>query len=355
MNSILNFHKHTTKSWNKKKTSLPYGSPLFLLLISVFSIFFFFVLFSSHSKIPNYVLHNTQYCTRFQTLTGGEKFLWYAPHSGFSNQLSEFKNGILMAGILNRTIVVPPILDHHAVALGSCPKFRVTGPKEIRVSVWDHAIELVKTGRYVSMVDIVDISSLVPSSVRAIDFRIFASLWCSVNKDITCINDLNAQSSLFESLRQCGSVLSGVNGNIDKCLYAVDEDCRTTVWTYKNGEEDGVFDAFQPDEKLKKRKNISYVRRRRDVHKTLGLGSESESATILAFGSLFTAPYKGSELYIDIHDVQRDQRIQSLIEKTQIIRWSVQEPLGIYFYGPETKVGISEADGSTTHSYFSND
>ncbi|KAJ9147682.1 hypothetical protein P3X46_029815 [Hevea brasiliensis] len=324
MNSILNFHKRTTKSWTKKKTSVPYRSPLFVLLVSVFTVFFFLVLFTSYSKTSNSLLHKTinpqiTQCSRFQALSGGEKFLWYAPHSGFSNQLSEFKNGILMAGILNRTLIVPPILDHHAVALGSCPKFRVSGPQEIRFSVWDHAIELIKTGRYVSMVDIIDTSSLVPSSIQTIDFRIFASLWCGWNKDFTCINDLNARSSLSESLMQCGSIISGVNGNIDKCLYAVDEDCRTTVWTYKNGEEDGVLDPFQPDEQLKKKKNISYVRRHRDVSKTLGPGSESESATILAFGSLFSASYKGSELYIDIHEVQTDQRIQSLIGKSKFL------------------------------------
>ncbi|KAF9587378.1 hypothetical protein IFM89_001478 [Coptis chinensis] len=41
----------------------------------------------------------------------------------------------------------------------------------------------------------------------------------------------------------------------------------------------------------------------------LGPGSEGGSATILAFGSLFTSPYKGSELYIDIHDAPRDHII----------------------------------------------
>ncbi|KAF2299093.1 hypothetical protein GH714_030564 [Hevea brasiliensis] len=111
-------------------------------------------------------------------------------------------------------------------------------------------------------------------------------------------------------MRQCGSILIRVNGNIDKCLYAIDEDCRTTGWTYKNGVEDGVLDQFQPDEQLKKKKNISYVRRHRDVYKTLGPGSESKSATVLAFRSLFT---------IDIHKVQRDQRIQSLIEKSKFL------------------------------------
>lgn len=85
-----------------------------------------------------------------QALALSEKFVWYAPHSGFSNQLLEFKHAVLMAGILNRTLVVPPILEHHAVALGSCPKFRVEDPKDIRISVWDHVVELVRGGRLVS-------------------------------------------------------------------------------------------------------------------------------------------------------------------------------------------------------------
>ncbi|KAI9077890.1 hypothetical protein K1719_040151 [Acacia pycnantha] len=100
--------------------------------------------------------------------------MWYAPHSGFNNQLLEFKNAILTAGILNRTLIVPRILDHHAVALGSCPKFRVLDPKELRISVWDHMIELSQGGRYISIAEIVDISPLVSSSlVRVIDLRDF--------------------------------------------------------------------------------------------------------------------------------------------------------------------------------------
>lgn len=213
---------------------------------------------------------------------------------------------------------MPPVLDHHAVALGSCPKFRVSAPNEIRVLVWDHVIELIRSGRYVSMADIVDISSLVSSSlVRVIDFRVFISLWCNVNVDFACHSKLDAQPSLLDRLKQCGSLLTGLQGN-DKCLYAVNEDCRTTVWTYQSGNEDGVLDSFQPDEKLKKKK-ISYVRKRRDVFKTLGPGSEAESASVLAFGSLFTAPYKGSELLIDVHESPRDQRIRSLMEKIEFL------------------------------------
>lgn len=173
--------------------------------------------------------------------------------------------------------------------------------------------------RYVSMADIIDISLLVSSSVvRAIDFRSFASLWCGI-KDFVCFNKSNEHSYLFDRLKQCGSLLSGLNGNVDECTYAVSEDCRTTVWTYQNHDEDGVLDSFQPDEQVKKKKKISYVRRRRDVYKTFGPGSEAESASLLAFGSLFTSPYRDSELYIDIHDAPSDQRIQSLIEKIEFL------------------------------------
>ncbi|XP_021274578.1 uncharacterized protein LOC110409527 isoform X2 [Herrania umbratica] len=242
----------TPKLWNKKKSlqqQQPRRSPFFFLSLSLLSVLVFFFLtytsipkslFSTSSKTVNAAL-SPQY-PHCRTQIPEEKFMWYAPHSGFSNQLSEFKNAILMAGILNRTLIVPPILDHHAVVLGSCPKFRVQSAKEIRLAVWDHIIELIRN-----------------------------------------------------------------------------EDCRTTVWTYQNDEVDGVLDSFQPDEQLKKKKKISYVRRRRNVYKTLGPGSEAESATVLAFGSLFTAPYKGSELYIDIQKAPGDLKIKSLNKKIEFL------------------------------------
>lgn len=119
---------------------------------------FFLVLYHYHAK-PDSQFHglsktsstssHTPRCSG-QALALGEKFVSYAPHSGFSNQLSEFKNAVLIVGILNRTLVVPPILDHHAVALGSCPKFRIVDPKDVRMSVWDHVIEVIQSRRLVS-------------------------------------------------------------------------------------------------------------------------------------------------------------------------------------------------------------
>ncbi|GKB57553.1 hypothetical protein Tco_0913739 [Tanacetum coccineum] len=225
-----------------------------------------------------------------------------------------------MSVILNRTLVVPPVLDHHAVVLGSCPKFRVSDPKELRFNVWNHAIELIRTQRYVSMADVIDISSLVSeSAVRVIDFRQFVSLFCDVDINYFCSKGSKMDDSLLEKLRQCGSVLSGHIGDINECVYAVEEDCRTTVWTYQKDVENGALDSFQPDEEFKRKKKISFVRQRKDVYETLGPRSRADSATVLSFGTLFTSPYKGSESYIDIHEAPKDQKIQSLINKIEFL------------------------------------
>ncbi|KAI3905189.1 hypothetical protein MKX01_017435 [Papaver californicum] len=70
---------------------------------------------------------------------------------------------------------------------------------------------------------------------------------------------------------------------------------------------------------LKKKKKFSYVRNRRDILKALGPNTEAGLATVLAFGSLFTSQYKGSELYIDIRETPLDNRIHSLIKKSEFL------------------------------------
>ncbi|XP_021729573.1 uncharacterized protein LOC110696554 [Chenopodium quinoa] len=295
--------------WKNKKASKRSILIFSLLILSL--IFFIF-----YQEISTFILplSSKSLSSQFPQCVAKsvEKFLWYAPHSGFNNQLSEFKNAVLMAAILNRTLIVPPVLDHHAVVLGSCPKFRVLEPKELRVEVWDHVIDLIKGGRYVSMAEIIDLSS-VSTVVKTIDFRHFISMWCGVGLDSLCSDDPNVQTSLMSDLKKCGSFLSGYHGNVDTCLHAIDVDCRTTVWTYQENDSDGGLDSFQPDEQLKIKKKISYVRHRRDVYKSLGPGSEVYSSTVLAFGSLFSAPYRGSQLYIDIKESPRDHKIQSLL------------------------------------------
>ncbi|KAK8968467.1 hypothetical protein KSP40_PGU006586 [Platanthera guangdongensis] len=299
-----------------------------------------------------------------ETVTG-ERFLLYAPHSGFTNQLWELKNAIVFAAILNRTLIVPPVLDHHAIILGSCPKFRVNGSSDLISAVWDHIMDLIRDQRahahprtqsdyvrnyrlddpqepyrdhhlqnhntcqdppslpYISMADIVDLSSLGHTRFRMIDFRIFVSMWCGRNLSGTCLgNSCCAMSSTVESSsissNYCKSLSFGLYENVKPCVHVVQEDCRTTVWTYQQG-NDGTLDSFQPDEQMQKRKKISYVRKRKDLYKSFGPSSDTEMVKILAFGSLFTAPYKGSELYIDIHEAPGDSGIQSLIRDLEFL------------------------------------
>lgn len=171
------------------------------------------------------------------------------------------------------------------------------------------------------MGDIVDLSS-IKSVVRTIDFRVFVSLWCGVDMQKACFSRLccsvSGGSSMPDDYNRCRSLLSGLGGSEKGCVYPVQDDCRTTVWTYQQN-DDGALDQFQPDEELKRRKKISYVRRRRDIYKALGPGSEAEDATLLAFGTLFSGPYKGSESYFDIHESPKDQRIQRVLDKIEFL------------------------------------
>ncbi|XP_051196376.1 O-fucosyltransferase 30 [Lolium perenne] len=295
--------------------------PASLLLSSAYSSLLRSLLPFSASPSPSSRGGGVQRCGRSAELDG-EKFLWYAPHSGFSNQVGELRNAAVAAALLNRTLVVPPVLDHHAVVLGSCPKFRVSDPADLRTAVWDHAMQLLRERRYVSMGDIVDLSH-VKALVRTIDFRVFVSLWCGVDMRKTCFSGLCCAVSGGESspsdYGRCRSLLSGLEGSESSgCVYPVQDDCRTTVWTYQEN-NDGTLDSFQPDEELRRKKKISYVRKRKDLYKGLGPGSKAEDATLLAFGTLFSGPYKGSESYFDIHESPKGHRIQTVLEKTEFL------------------------------------
>lgn len=171
------------------------------------------------------------------------------------------------------------------------------------------------------MGDIIDLSP-IKSMVRTIDFRIFVSLWCGVDMRKTCFSGLccavSGGSSMPDDYNRCRSLLSGQGGSEKGCVYPVQDDCRTTVWTYQQN-NDGALDQFQPDEDLKRRKKITYVRRRRDIYNALGSGSQADDAALLAFGTLFSGPYKGSESYFDIHKSPGDQRIQRVLENIEFL------------------------------------
>ncbi len=72
--------------------------------ISIFCmIFVLFVVFTSLQHTSN-VTQNTQEIQH----TEEERYLAYLPHSGLSNQRIELANGLLLAHILNRTLIIPP-------------------------------------------------------------------------------------------------------------------------------------------------------------------------------------------------------------------------------------------------------
>ncbi|WZZ75484.1 hypothetical protein YC2023_086854 [Brassica napus] len=147
--------------------------------------------------------------------------LWAKIFRKKCNQLSEFKNAVLMAGILNRTqprgcgrVVKafrgsprdPSSNLHHTRFSRACSSgfliitlslslaVRNLGflrASEIRVLVWNHSIKLLRARMYVSMADIVDITSRVSSSaVRVIDLRYLASLLCGVDLKTLCSGEL---------------------------------------------------------------------------------------------------------------------------------------------------------------------
>ncbi|XP_062200740.1 O-fucosyltransferase 30-like [Phragmites australis] len=311
--------------WRRRsaRSHLPLVVAVLVLLLPAFLLFSSAYSSMLRALLPFPASGGSGRAVRYGASTGleGERFLWYAPHSGFSNQVGELRNAAVAAALLNRTLVVPPVLDHHAVVLGSCPKFRVSDPAALRAAVWDHAMQLLRERRYVSMGDIVDLSP-IKDVVRTIDFRVFVTLWCGVDMQKTCFSGLccavSRGSSSSDDYNRCRSLLSGLGGSEKSCVYHVQDDCRTTVWTYQEN-NDGALDAFQADEQLKKKKKISYVRRRRDIYKALGPGSKSDDATLLAFGTLFSGPYKGSESYFDIHESLRDHRIHSVFEKSSFL------------------------------------
>lgn len=249
----------------------------------------------------------------------------YSPHSGFSNQVGELKNALLVAALLNRTLVLPPIFDHHAVALGSCPKFRIHEPHEMRALAWAHISDLIRHGRYLAMADALDLSSVAPL-VKLVDLRVFSLLWCGVDIASACSGSLcrrlAAHGSIWGTLEGCGALLSRPDEAHGSCVYAVNEDCRTTIWVYGvkslgsqmnesiSAPQESAVDQGSSNKNTKRK----YGRKSsKDIVETLGNGSEAGKYQVLAFGSLFSSEYKGTQLHVDIES-SNDPKVRTLVE-----------------------------------------
>ncbi|KAJ7545401.1 hypothetical protein O6H91_09G117900 [Diphasiastrum complanatum] len=259
-----------------------------------------------------------------------QKFMWYAPHSGFSNQIGELRNALRIAALLNRTLILPPVTDHHALKLGSCPKFRVIHPSQLRYMAWTHISHLIANSRYISIADIINITSVTPGLVRTIDFRVFALLWCGADIKSACAgpvcSHLAETVSVWGSLDQCGTLFTQTATHQQCCIGAVDDSCATTVWTF--GEIKTTGSSGKTSAKLVQMDSIHLEKKaqkpkvRKEVFETLGPHSEVDKATVLAFGSLFSAKYRGSETHIDISLPSGNKAVDAVLEATQFLPFS---------------------------------
>ncbi|WVZ92042.1 hypothetical protein U9M48_038139 [Paspalum notatum var. saurae] len=179
---------------------------------------------------------------------------------------------------------------------------------------------LLRERRYVSMGDIVDISP-IKSMVRTIDFRVFVSLWCGVDTRETCFSGLCCAVSggTVAALCQMPTIDADlyclVLEAVKKVVYILYKMIVEQQYDCMNIQQnnDGALDPFQPDEELKRRKKISYVRRTEIYN-----ASQAENAALLAFGTLFSGPYKGSESFFDIsmnHQRTKEYRVYRRILK----------------------------------------
>eukprot|EP00271_Cylindrocystis_brebissonii_P003391 TRINITY_DN1430_c0_g1_i1.p1 TRINITY_DN1430_c0_g1~~TRINITY_DN1430_c0_g1_i1.p1 ORF type:complete len:595 (-),score=49.81 TRINITY_DN1430_c0_g1_i1:73-1857(-) len=196
-----------------------------------------------------------------------EKFLWYSPHSGFGNQLIELRNALRVAGLLNRTLIIPPVLRHFDVWLGRCEQRSARHPDVMRVLSWRAIVRLLRSQNYLSMGDIVDLSGLSRSLVKTIDLRIFVALHCGLNITLPLtdcawcgplldeLNKIPYPAALMEIegniYQRCGRMLGSLGkamnlpAGSEFLVAQVRRSCRETIWTYGRDPSGGLTSEFR--------------------------------------------------------------------------------------------------------------
>jgi hypothetical protein len=91
----------------------------------------------------------------------------------------------------------------------------------------------------------------------------------------------------------------------------------------------------------KSKKKKQYRRAFKDIVDALGDGSEASKFPVLSFGSLFSAEYKGTQLYLDLQS-SRDLKTRTLIQATAFLpftppivntgKWYAKEKIGRPFF-----------------------
>ncbi|KAG0572360.1 hypothetical protein KC19_VG088500 [Ceratodon purpureus] len=314
------------------------------------------------AKLPEKTGSRGRDDVKHRSLTNGDKFMYYAPHSGLNNQIMELRNALTIAKILNRTLIVPPVLDHHATRLGSCPKRRVLRPHRLRALAWTKFFDLITNSRYTSIADIVDISSITPSKVKTIDLRIFLALWCGIDIKASCggilCKEFAEEVFVWQEYEACIRLLNpSPQTEQNPCVLGVDNDCTSTVWTmnpksfnertkaveallespkrslevaagdnknsheFHNVRRRALFTKRMPFGWKAEKANTSKIRLL-NILSTMGPNSSAGNFFVLAFGSMFSTGYKNVQSHIDIKTPSGDKDLDDLIHSLQVLPFS---------------------------------
>ncbi|CAI5532883.1 unnamed protein product [Closterium sp. Naga37s-1] len=114
------------------------------------------------------------------SLGSDERFLVYASHSGFNNQVLGFTRALHMAALLNRTLVIPPKLPHKSGSGGNLD------PATFRDSAWAVYSRHLLRADYVSMADVLRVAAIPPTVVRTIDLRHLVARLCACDVAVPC-------------------------------------------------------------------------------------------------------------------------------------------------------------------------
>ncbi|CAI5477434.1 unnamed protein product [Closterium sp. Yama58-4] len=220
--------------------------------------------------------------------------------------------GLRLAGLLNRTLIIPPKLSHFAKSsgIGRCDR-NPTKPDRTRHDAWGHYSDMMRGGKgYVSMADILDFKTLPPALIRTIDLRHFASRFCHCDVAPACYGGACRQLTHGrhhdphsrkddKCMWECGAKLGAQGGASKKwrkegVLYPVDNTCKDTLWTIGNyaslkdlvaavGDKEPAVPAFAHIN-LKHNRNEPVPL---NIFSTLGDLSPAKDSKVLAFPSLF--------------------------------------------------------------------
>ena len=223
------------------------------------------------------------------------------------------------------------------------------------------------------MTSLIDISIIAPSRVRTIDLRRFLTLWCGIDIHKPSGGDIcktcPKNDSVQAALKSCIDLLnpSPLHAAQEQlCVYGVDDDCTSTIWrnmrvrpchnttpaitkmcNHNNSSLKCSLDNHLDGAAWPNLNRLHIVKRRhlmtdatrgrssewklekkfggkKDVDITTSLGRDSQAGAVplLAFGSMFSAIYKGSQTYIDFQYPSGDADVDSFFQALKLLKFN---------------------------------